>query len=56
MPKRKLTAEQVREIRENPKGLSYPQLAKRYSVHRNTVVLARTGATWGRVNDVKKAG
>ena len=54
MPKRKLTESQVREIRKNPRGLSYPQLAKRYGVHRNTIVLARSGATWGEI-DVKRA-
>lgn len=49
MPKRKLTAEQVKVIRKNEEGLSYPKLAKKYGVHRNTIVLARSGATWGKI-------
>jgi transposase len=46
MPKRKLTAEQVRAIRENRDGLSYPKLAKKYGVHRNTIVLIVQKVTW----------
>jgi transposase len=49
MPKRKLTAEQVRAIRENRNGLSYPKLAKKYGVHRNTIVFAVKGVTWSKV-------
>jgi transposase len=49
MPKRKLTAEQVKAIRSNRNGLTYPQLAKKYGVHRNTIALARSGATWAKV-------
>jgi transposase len=49
MPRIKLTQDQVREIRKNREGLSYPKLAKKYGVHRNTIVLARSGATWGKI-------
>lgn len=49
MPKRKLTAEQVKAIRINRNGLTYPQLAEKYGVHRNTVVLAKSGVTWGKI-------
>ncbi len=49
MPKRKLTADQVKAIRNNRNGLTYRQLAQKYGVHRNTIALARSGATWGKV-------
>ena len=49
MPKRKLTEAQVKAIRANRNGLTYPQLAKKYGVHRNTIALARSGATWAKV-------
>ena len=48
MPKKKLTAEQVQDIRQNKQGLSYPKLAEKYNVHRNTVVLAKYGITWSK--------
>lgn len=46
MPKKKLTEEQVKSIRQNKQGLSYPKLAEKYNVHRNTIVLAKYGLTW----------
>ena len=48
MPKKKLTEDLVKEIRQNKQGLSYPKLAEKYNVHRNTVVLAKYGLTWSK--------
>lgn len=49
MPKRRLNEQQVREIRNNRNGLSYPELARKYGVHRNTIALVRSGETWSKV-------
>lgn len=43
MPRIKLTDDQVREIRSNPRGLPDYKQAEKFNVHRNTVWLIRNG-------------
>lgn len=47
--KHKLTAIQVREIRENPSGLSHRALAKKYSVSKGTITFIMNNQTWRNV-------
>ena len=43
MPIIKLTEDQVRQIRENRKGLTDKQQAEKYGCHRNTIWNIRNG-------------
>ena len=43
MPRIKLTDDQVREIRLNPRGLPDRKQAEKFKVHRNTIWLIRNG-------------
>lgn len=43
MPKFTLTDDQVREIRQNRKGMTDKQQAEKYGCHRNTIWNIRNG-------------
>lgn len=49
LPHAKLTDEQVREIRENRRGLTDKQQAEKYGVHRNTIFNIRHRIKWSHV-------